>query len=124
MTFSNNPKPALPLINPRNSTVVNTKILQQRNMTLDMLREQNICFKCYEKYHPRHQCKNRAINNLEAKDFVDANDKIKEQAIELEAEAHDQGEVKLNAIMGHGKASSTIRIEGRVKGLKVMVLID
>lgn len=47
-------------------------------MTREMMRGQNLCYKCHEKYFPGRVCKNRTLYALEAEEFVDVIEKIEE----------------------------------------------
>lgn len=40
-----------------------------------MIREKSLCYHYHEQWHPGHVCKDRAINNMEAEEPVDANEK-------------------------------------------------
>ncbi|XP_070002968.1 uncharacterized protein [Nicotiana sylvestris] len=109
------PKPTLP----KNPPIVNTRNPNSKNMTLEMLKERNLCYKCHDTYFPGHVCKNKTLNVMEAEEFVDAVDGLEEQEGGVVVEqGQEQAEVTLNAIMGRSKAPSTIRITGWVKGQK------
>lgn len=56
-------------------------------MTLEKMRELNLFYKCHERYHPGHQCKNRALNAMESEEFVDANEEVVEPEL---GEVEDQ----------------------------------
>ncbi|XP_019233481.1 PREDICTED: uncharacterized protein LOC109214057 [Nicotiana attenuata] len=115
------PKPTLT----KNPPVVNTRNPNSMNMTLEMLKERNLCYKCHGTYFPGHVCKNKTLNAMEAEEFVDPVDGLEEQEGGVVAElGQEQAKVTLNAIMGRSKAPSTIRITGWVKGQNVVVLLD
>ncbi|OIT27354.1 putative mitochondrial protein, partial [Nicotiana attenuata] len=108
-----------------NPPVVNTRNPNSMNMTLEMLKERNLCYKCHGTYFPGHVCKNKTLNAMEAEEFVDPVDGLEEQEGGVVAElGQEQAKVTLNAIMGRSKAPSTIRITGWVKGQNVVVLLD
>lgn len=107
----------------KNPTVVNTRNPNQKNMSWEIIREKNLYYKCLDKYHLGHQCKNKALNTMEAEEFVDAHEEVLEPE-KIEVEDTDQAEVTLNVILGRSKTPSTIKIKCWVKGHQVVVLID
>lgn len=62
---------------------------------------------------------------MEAEEFIDAVEKIKEPEERVVAKfVQEQTEVILNVIIGRRKAPAIIKIIGWVKGQKVVVLLD
>ncbi|XP_019246534.1 PREDICTED: uncharacterized protein LOC109226195 [Nicotiana attenuata] len=118
------PKPTLAITYPKNPHVIHNRNQNPKTMSMETLRENNLCYKCHDKWHPGHQCKVRALNVMEGEEFVDVVDKIDEPEVEVTEEGAEQGAVTLNVMLGHGDSPTTIRIVGWVKGLKVSVLID
>lgn len=47
-------------------------------MSWEMIREKNLCYKFLDKYHLGHQCKTKAINTMEAEEFVDTHEEVLE----------------------------------------------
>ncbi|XP_019238918.1 PREDICTED: uncharacterized protein LOC109218971 [Nicotiana attenuata] len=102
----------------------NFKVTGQKNLSIEALREQNLWFKCYDKYSPGHQCKPKALNTMEGDEtFMEALDEELQNDATGEGET-EQAEVVINAMLGQNGSSTAIRIEGRIRKFPVMVLID
>lgn len=97
-------QPALPCLPLPKSppTTTTTKQPTKRNLTIEQMREQNLCFKCHDKFFPGHICKPKPLNAMEGEEFCDSEDKIPEPEMEGEIEAQEV-EVSINVLLGHNK---------------------
>lgn len=54
--------------------VPNSSVGNQSNKLFETRRAQGLCYKCGEKYHPGHQCKQRQLNAISATTDQEANE--------------------------------------------------
>ncbi|OIT19569.1 hypothetical protein A4A49_59003 [Nicotiana attenuata] len=88
----------------------NFKVTSQKNLSIEALREQNLCFKCHDKYSPGHQCKPKALNTMEGEEtFMEALDEELQNDAAGEGET-EQAEVAINAMLVQNASSTAIRI--------------
>ncbi|KAL4281431.1 hypothetical protein GQ457_03G011630 [Hibiscus cannabinus] len=98
---------------------------------LDYRRANNLCFKCGEKFQPGHQCKQRQFNSMEEAEqcqLEELHDNLEENPVQTNAmpimeEDPDTLEISINALTG-SVGSSTIRIQGTIKGRSLSILVD
>ncbi|XP_027936242.1 uncharacterized protein LOC114191269 [Vigna unguiculata] len=93
---------------------------------------QGLCFRCGEKYHPLHQCAERQLRLVVLADDETINEEGEVIAIELREEEVDRtlecgsmglfAEVEISC--GGRNRPSTLRLEGRLHGVALGVLID
>lgn len=87
------------------------------------------CFRCGEKYHPLHQCVDRQLRIVILGDDEQVNEEGEVVAIEVEEDlTSDPLECKAIRLFGifHEELSGvkTMRLEGWVNGIPVVVLVD
>ncbi|KAL0332798.1 UNVERIFIED_CONTAM: hypothetical protein Scaly_2181300 [Sesamum calycinum] len=84
-------------------------------------KEKNLCYKCDEPYTPGHRCKYRQVHMLmteeEAKAYEDGEEQIEESPEDEDAT------VSFRA-MGGNNSNKTLRINGKVNGKDIHILID
>jgi len=93
---------------------------------------QGLCFRCGEKYHPLHQCAERQLRLVVLANDETINEEREVIAIELREEEADRtlecgfmglfAEVKISC--GGRNRPSTLRLEGRLHGVALGLLID
>ena len=76
---------------------------------IDQWRQARLCFKCGDRYHPRHQCKRHLLLLEGEEEAVEKEEEI----IEEELEEEDSGEISLHALKGLTN-NKIIKVEGRV----------
>ncbi|KAE8731154.1 hypothetical protein F3Y22_tig00002840pilonHSYRG00493 [Hibiscus syriacus] len=102
-----------------------TGLTQTRQQLLEYRRENNLCYKCGDKFTPGHHYKLKQFNSMEEVDK-------KEEPEELQAAQNScdrmtieekDPEIFVNAITGSSRGS-TLRIQGFIKGKPLNILID
>ncbi|OIT28528.1 udp-glycosyltransferase 75b2 [Nicotiana attenuata] len=104
------------------------------NLTYDQMRERNICFRCHERYYPGHQCKPKTLNLMtgtsgteqkevyhDAREAIEATEPVEEALVVVEEE---HAELSMNVALGITTSPSTIKIQGKVKKLSMLILVD
>ena len=80
-------------------------------------RQEGLCFKCGEKYYRGHQCRKQLL-------FLEGEEEDgQEEEDTLQPLEEDNGEISLHAMKGWTN-SKIIKVEGKMGGSKLMVLID
>ena len=73
-------------------------------------RQDRLCFKCGDRYYPRHQCKRQLL-------LLEGEDGIMEEVEEImgaeELKGEDNREISLHALKGLAN-NKTIKVEGKV----------
>ncbi|XP_039020842.1 uncharacterized protein LOC120152769 [Hibiscus syriacus] len=109
--------PALPVpIKPTSSPNLKQNLIDYR-------RQNNICFKCGDKYLPGHQCKNRQLNMMTEEIETSPLEDSPIDTEQLQQPEEENLEISMNAItgcIGH----NTLRIQGTIKGKPLNILID
>ncbi|XP_039044642.1 uncharacterized protein LOC120184185 [Hibiscus syriacus] len=115
---NSNPSVSSPLKN-------SSGLTPNRQQLLDYRRANNLCYKCGDKFTPGHHCKLKQLNSMEEVEE-------QEEAEELQAAQNNinkipseekDPEISMNAITG-SSGSSTLRIQGFIKGKPLSILID
>lgn len=114
MVRINSGQRGMSVVAPSNHSVGQSgKLIEQR-------RQARLCFKCDDRYYPRHQCK-RQLLLLEGEDgMMDEEEEI-EEAEELEGD--DNREISLYALTGLIN-NKIIKVERKVQEGNLMILID
>lgn len=108
----------------RMAQVVKTKATTDKNLSFEECKERNLCYKCYYKYAPGHQCKPKMLHAMEREEFCDTQEELIEPVQDVGPEAQNQGELSLMVLLGHSKSPSTIKIIGWAKKQRFLVLIE
>ncbi|XP_020082482.1 uncharacterized protein LOC109706087, partial [Ananas comosus] len=107
---------------------------QEHRRLIEQRRAAGQCFKCGDKYHPGHQCKNKTLFSLAAEDNVlevyDEDCLREEEDVAGEEEGNnpdseEKEEVGLsfNALSGEN-SPQTLQIQGEVGSKKLKILVD
>ena len=96
---------------------------------LQRRKERGLCYKCDEKFHPGHRCKNKELQVLVFQDMETGDfDQVEEEGLTTEPREGTEGpikvmEVALNLLVGFSELQ-TIKMLGIIQGRRVVVLID
>ncbi|KAL0413968.1 UNVERIFIED_CONTAM: hypothetical protein Sradi_1598500 [Sesamum radiatum] len=84
-------------------------------------KEKNICYKCDEPYTPGHKYKVRHVYMLMSEEEAK---KYEEEAENLEGPTEEEDATVSFHTMGGSISNSTLRVNGRVNGKDIHILID
>ncbi|XP_039066152.1 uncharacterized protein LOC120211739 [Hibiscus syriacus] len=119
-TSSRNSNPSLssPL---KNSSTPPTN----RQQLLDYRRANNLCYKCGDKFTPGHHCKLKQLNSMEEVEEQEDAEELQATQTNIDKVPLEEKdpEISMNAITG-SLGSSTLRIQGFIKGKPLSILID
>ena len=92
-------------------------------------RAKGLCFKCGGKFHPTlHKCPERSIRVLilgEGEGVNEEGEIVSIETVETEEEDEDvEAECKIIGVMGSMGEFHTMKIDGKIAGIEVVVLID
>ncbi|XP_038999500.1 uncharacterized protein LOC120125070 [Hibiscus syriacus] len=93
-----------------------------RQNLLDYRRQNNLCFKCGDKFVPGHQCKIKQLNMMIKDDTVvlpEGSEEVEQPMVQEE----ESLEISINAITGC-IGYNTLRIQGTIQGRPLNILID
>ncbi|GKB39215.1 peroxidase 64 [Tanacetum coccineum] len=79
------------------------------------------CFRCGDKYGPRHRCKTSTFKVLEANEDVE--ESFTTDLTELESDQEETAEISLHAILGKPHPT-TMKVHGMLNSTEVLILID
>ncbi|MCI26270.1 RNA-directed DNA polymerase (Reverse transcriptase), partial [Trifolium medium] len=91
-------------------------------------RIKGLCFKCGGKYHPtQHKCPERSLRVLILGDdetISEEGEIVKLEEAESEGEEEEDGECKLMGVLGTMGEPHTMKVEGKIQNVDLLVLID
>ncbi|KAL4310989.1 hypothetical protein GQ457_01G000170 [Hibiscus cannabinus] len=91
---------------------------------LDYRRADNLCFKCGEKFGPRHQCKVKQLNLKEEEEVPrEMEEFTEEKQFPEDNQVEGALEISINALIGN-VGCNTLRIQGTIKGRPLNILVD
>ena len=85
-------------------------------------REQGLCYRCDEKWHVRHRCKQKELHVLLVSEGDEGVSGDEEFVLEV-AEEVEAVELLLNSVVGLSEPH-TMKLRGEIQGKEVVVLID
>ncbi|XP_039040644.1 uncharacterized protein LOC120178969 [Hibiscus syriacus] len=100
-----------------------TSVPNPKQSLMDYRRQNNLCFKCGEKYLPGHQCKTRQLNMISEEMETFTLENCPTDPEHLQQQEDENLEISMNAItgcIGH----NTLRIHGTIQGRPLNILID
>ncbi|KAE8675396.1 C2H2 and C2HC zinc fingers superfamily protein, putative isoform 1 [Hibiscus syriacus] len=124
-SFKNPPYPN-PLYTSKPTLPIPTKptaVPNPKQNLMDYRRQNNLCFKCGEKYLPGHQCKTRQLNMITEEVDPSLLEVCPTDAEQIQQQEEENLEISMNAItgcIGH----NTLRIQGTIQGKPLNILID
>lgn len=99
-----------------------------RNDEMAERRAKGLCFKCGGKYHPTlHKCPERALRVLilgEGEALNDEGEIMAMEAVQPDSEEEIEVECKSMGVLGSMGEHRTMKIEGKIENVDVLVLID
>jgi len=99
-----------------------------RNNEMAERRAKGLCFKCGGKYHPTlHKCPERALRVLilgEGEALNDEGEIMAMEAVQPDSEEEIEVECKSMGVLGSMGEHRTMKIEGKIENVDVLVLID
>ncbi|GKD69848.1 retrotransposon gag domain, retroviral aspartyl protease [Tanacetum coccineum] len=91
------------------------------------LEDKGLCFRCKEKFAPRHRCKLATFSLLEISNdnehLVDREVEVNENEYEEGINQQDMAEISFHAILSK-TLGTTMKVEGTLEGRKVLTLVD
>lgn len=91
-------------------------------------RAKGLCFKCGGKYHPTlHKCPERALRVLilgEGETMTEEGEIVSMEDVTVESEEEVEVECKLMGVLGSMGESHTMKVEGKIQNVDLLVLID
>lgn len=91
-------------------------------------RAKGLCFKCGGKYHPTlHKCPERALRVLiigEDETMTEEGEILSMEDVTVESEEEVEVECKLMGVLGSMGESHTMKVEGKIQNVDLLVLID
>ncbi|KAL4369229.1 hypothetical protein GQ457_05G012890 [Hibiscus cannabinus] len=92
-----------------------------RQTLIEYRRNNNLCFRCGDKFHPGQPCKQKHFNLMEEQ--TDNPEELLQIQDSHSEQEDDKLEISMNALTG-SVGYSTIRIQGTIKGNPVSILVD
>ncbi|XP_039011243.1 uncharacterized protein LOC120140328 [Hibiscus syriacus] len=125
--FVKNPAHSIPLPGSKPNQLTlplkNTSTTTQKQNLIDYRRQNNLCFKCGEKFVPGHQCKTKQLNMMIEDESVLPSEILSNDPEQQNLQEGENLEISMNAItgcIGH----NTLRIQGTIQGRPLNILID
>lgn len=89
-------------------------------------KQKGLCFKCGGPFHPMHQCPEKQLRVLVVDDEEDGEEEAKILAVEVEdTEDEEKGEFSvLNLHHIAHETPHTIKFQGHIRGVEVLILVD
>ncbi|XP_031110384.1 uncharacterized protein LOC116014814 [Ipomoea triloba] len=95
-----------------------------RNVEMDKLREQRLCFNCKERWQYGHKCKPKGhMASAEGGEEDDIQEQDQANPTPLSEECVEEAEVSLNAVVG-GEGINTIKLPGSILKRDIIILVD
>ncbi|XP_024963751.1 uncharacterized protein LOC112504018 [Cynara cardunculus var. scolymus] len=109
---------------PTIASKANTGFRRLSDQEVQQRRVLGLCYRCDEKYAPGHKCKKKEMSVLLVQDdvFEDTEPETEEKVCNT-AKIVEKVEVHLNSVVGLTNPK-TMKLEGKIEGQKVVVLID
>ncbi|KAL4303860.1 hypothetical protein GQ457_10G003110 [Hibiscus cannabinus] len=92
-----------------------------RQTIIEYRQNNNLCFRCGDKFHPGQPCKQKHFNLMEEEN--DNQEELLQIQDSHSEQEDDKLEISMNALTGSVRYS-TIRIQGTIKGNPVSILVD
>ncbi|XP_039019648.1 uncharacterized protein LOC120151187 [Hibiscus syriacus] len=125
-TFRNPSYPnSLPISKPTQLPIPqkSSPTLPPKQNLIEYRRQNNMCFKCGEKFVPGHQCKAKQLNMMIEEDIILPSDTLPTDSEQQVIQEEESLEISMNAItgcIGH----NTLRIQGSILGKLMNILIE
>lgn len=91
-------------------------------------RAKGLCFKCGGKYHPTlHKCPERSLRVLilgEGETLNDEGEIVSMEEVQTDEEEGEEVECQSMGVLGSMSGNRTMKIEGKIENVDVLVLID
>jgi hypothetical protein len=90
-------------------------------------RAKGLCFKCGGKYHPTlHKCPERSLRVLilGGEAMTEEGEIVNLEEVEVESEEEKEVECKLMGVLGSMGESRTMKVEGKIQNVDLLLLID
>ncbi|PNY13662.1 retrotransposon-related protein [Trifolium pratense] len=99
-----------------------------QNSEVEERRSKGLCFKCGGKWHPTmHKCPERSLRVLilgEGETMNEEGEIVNMEDVEAESDEDEEVECKLMGVLGSMGESHTMKVEGRIQNVDLLVLID
>ncbi|PNX59898.1 retrotransposon-related protein [Trifolium pratense] len=99
-----------------------------QNSEVEERRNKGLCFKCGGKWHPTmHKCPERSLRVLilgEGETMNEEGEIVSLEEVEADSDEEVEVECKLMGVLGSMGESHTMKVEGRIQNVDLLVLID